>query len=636
MEKFTLSLFLCCALLNAEENIFRNNTNETDPTSSFEHGKENNNLIPAKSDSLESFKEQENKEKAKQLMDLKALQSVYFSKNRKLQDNNFNVLYVAGNTNKIRLRYAMTTTFIFDNDPIIYVSLGDPSGFELTYPTNDHYDLSNMLVIKPLLIGVDTNLTVVGASGTIYTFYLFSTTYTSKFQSYFSVFVSNKRSIGKLNILSKSELEKREQEQLAKTETDNSNKQDKHKLDYRKINYESKEIDDGKFIRIGDEVNHIFIEKAKINRGYLQNPKHKRTWWSLWLYKKPSDDALDIKALDVFDDGKYTYFRYDRDQAFSKFPYTYKVVDGYDNPINSRVVGNYIIAEDVSKKWTLRSGKEYVCVRRDKRKYQKSKDFMRLKRLLEQDEAMKAKRNNIHLIEDTTPQPKNAISVTELLAQIKNQTPSKECRALNEEEVKTLEEVKNIIKAPKPLQKDLKKNAKKHTIKTQYYNSNNKIGEYRLEIAWNRIITPQGVNIILSDAKGADVKGYNGMIGTLHNKYWERYGIPLSLSTLSNGLLIGLTSGLTEAMKNKRGGFNQNYFGDYMMMQMTRQTGISLNNIIAQIMREQIRIKPIITIREGSHIFISPNTDIWFPIPKNNEVLAKFFNEEKEQNNDTK
>ncbi|GAA8980917.1 TrbI/VirB10 family protein [Helicobacter pylori] len=126
------------------------------------------------------------------------------------------------------------------------------------------------------------------------------------------------------------------------------------------------------------------------------------------------------------------------------------------------------------------------------------------------------------------------------------------------------------------------------------------------------------------------------MIGTLHNKYWERYGIPLSLSTLSNGLLIGLTSGLTEAMKNKKGGFNQNYFGDYMMMQMTRQTGISLNDIIAQIMREQIRIKPIITIREGSHIFISPNTDIWFPIPKNNEVLAKFFNEEKEQNNDTK
>ncbi|GAA7112797.1 hypothetical protein Kyoto59B_08760 [Helicobacter pylori] len=39
MKKFTLSLFLYCTLLSAEEDIFRNNTNETDPTSSFEHGK---------------------------------------------------------------------------------------------------------------------------------------------------------------------------------------------------------------------------------------------------------------------------------------------------------------------------------------------------------------------------------------------------------------------------------------------------------------------------------------------------------------------------------------------------------------------------------------------------------------------
>ncbi|GAA9846204.1 hypothetical protein VN0596_13470 [Helicobacter pylori] len=47
-----------------------------------------------------------------------------------------------------------------------------------------------------------------------------------------------------------------------------------------------------------------------------------------------------------------------------------------------------------------------------------------------------------------------------MLAQIKNQTPNEKCRALNEEEVKTLEEVKNIIKAPKPLQKDLKTSSK--------------------------------------------------------------------------------------------------------------------------------------------------------------------------------
>ncbi|GAA7788739.1 hypothetical protein HpMS117_08680 [Helicobacter pylori] len=67
MKKFTLSLFLYCALLSAEEDIFRNNTNETDPTSSFEHGKENNNLIPAKSDSLEASKNKKTKKKPNSL-----------------------------------------------------------------------------------------------------------------------------------------------------------------------------------------------------------------------------------------------------------------------------------------------------------------------------------------------------------------------------------------------------------------------------------------------------------------------------------------------------------------------------------------------------------------------------------------
>lgn len=164
-----------------------------------------------------------------------------------------------------------------------------------------------------------------------------------------------------------------------------------------------------------------------------------------------------------------------------------------------------------------------------------------------------------------------------------------------------------------------------------YYNSNNKIGEYRLEVVWNRILTPQGVNIILSDAKGADVKGYNGLVGTLHNKYWERYGLPLSMSTLSNGLLIGITSTLANNMGRGKYLNTNPYFGDYMLMRLTQQTGQSINNIVQQILREQIRIKPIITIREGSRIFISPNTDIWFPIPKNGEVLAQFFKEEKSQ-----
>lgn len=88
---------------------------------------------------------------------------------------------MVGNINKICLCYVMIIIFIFDNDFIIYVSLGDFSGFEFIYFINDYYDLFNMLVIKFLFIGVDINLIVVGVSGIIYIFYLFSIIYISKF-----------------------------------------------------------------------------------------------------------------------------------------------------------------------------------------------------------------------------------------------------------------------------------------------------------------------------------------------------------------------------------------------------------------------------------------------------------------------
>lgn len=329
---------------------------------------------------LEEFEEEENAQEAQKMQFLNAIQNSFFSKKRNPQANNLNIIYKAGNTPKIRLRYAMTTTFIFDGDTIAYVSLGDSSFFEILAPVKEGYNLSNILIIKPLLIGVDTNLTVLGKSGKIYTFYLFSTHFTNSRNPVLSVFISDNRKIGKIDIIPQ---EVKQAEKLKKlqdleainkkltqensntnTNIENTTNSTKGDDKNKSVDYASKEIDDGKFIRIGDESNHLFIDKSKIKKHYYQSPRKKRMWWSLWLYKKPYKQAEDLKAIDIFDDGKYTYFKYNREKALSKFPYPYKVVDGYDNPINSRVVGNYIIAEDVNSKWTLRLGEEYVCVQK--------------------------------------------------------------------------------------------------------------------------------------------------------------------------------------------------------------------------------------------------------------------------------
>ena len=148
------------------------------------------------------------------------------------------------------------------------------------------------------------------------------------------------------------------------TENETNKKNKKSKFEnYKSIEYDAIEEDDGEFITIGDNINKIHIDKSKIKRGYIQAPKTTRSWKTLWLKKLESPDSVKIQAIDIFNDKDYTYFKFDREDAMSKFPVVFKVVDGYDNPVNVKIVGNYIIAEDLSEKWTLKMGDEYVCVR---------------------------------------------------------------------------------------------------------------------------------------------------------------------------------------------------------------------------------------------------------------------------------
>lgn len=155
------------------------------------------------------------------------------------------------------------------------------------------------------------------------------------------------------------------------------------------------------------------------------------------------------------------------------------------------------------------------------------------------------------------------------------------------------------------------------------YANNNKIGEFRLNVLWTRILTPQGVNIMLTDSYGADLAGAMGIIGDLDAKYWQRYGIPLALSTLSNGLILtmnNVTQKATDSASNA-----------YINAQMMQNFQSDISGIMAAIINEQVKIKPTIRIEKGSRIFITSNKDIFFPIPKNNEVLARFFDEVKQE-----
>ncbi|GAA9042501.1 hypothetical protein HpHA136_09970 [Helicobacter pylori] len=274
------------------------------------------------------------------MQDLNAIQGSFFDKNRSKMSNTLNVDYFQGQTYKIRLRYAMATLLLFSK-PISDFVLGDKVGFDAKIlESNDR-----ILLIKPLQIGVDSNISVIDNEGKVFSFYVFSTTFTSSKHPNLQVFIDDK------NYYSNAFMKPQNKENtLEKAPTNN-----------KPLKEEKEETKEEETITIGDNTNAMKIVKKDIQKGYRALKSSQRKWYCLGICSKKS--KLSLMPEEIFNDKQFTYFKFDKKLALSKFPVIYKVVDGYDNPVNTRIVGDYIIAEDVSAKWTLRLGKDYLCIR---------------------------------------------------------------------------------------------------------------------------------------------------------------------------------------------------------------------------------------------------------------------------------
>ncbi|GAA8680099.1 hypothetical protein oki272_00200 [Helicobacter pylori] len=275
------------------------------------------------------------------MQDLNAIQGSFFDKNRSKMSNTLNVDYFQGQTYKIRLRYAMATLLFFSK-PISDFVLGDKVGFDAKIlESNDR-----ILLIKPLQIGVDSNISVIDNEGKVFSFYVFSTTFTSSKHPNLQVFIEDK------NYYSNAFMKPQNKENTLEKAPTNNNKP---------LKEEKEETKEEETITIGDNTNAMKIVKKDIQKGYKALKSSQRKWYCLGICSKKS--KLSLMPEEIFNDKQFTYFKFDKKLALSKFPVIYKVVDGYDNPVNTRIVGDYIIAEDVSAKWTLRLGKDYLCIR---------------------------------------------------------------------------------------------------------------------------------------------------------------------------------------------------------------------------------------------------------------------------------
>ncbi|RVZ27110.1 conjugal transfer protein, partial [Helicobacter pylori] len=205
---------------------------------------------------------------------------------------------------KIRLRYAMATLLFFSK-PISDFVLGDKVGFDAKIlESNDR-----ILLIKPLQIGVDSNISVIDNEGKIFSFYVFSTTFTSSKHPNLQVFIEDKNYYS--NAFLKPQKENKE-DTLENAPTNNKPLKEKKE--------ETKEKEE-ETITIGDNTNAMKIIKKDIQKGYKALKSSQRKWYCLGICSKKS--KLSLMPKEIFNDKQFTYFKFDKRLALSKFPVIY-------------------------------------------------------------------------------------------------------------------------------------------------------------------------------------------------------------------------------------------------------------------------------------------------------------------------
>ena len=235
---------------------------------------------------------------------LKALQRKFNSKKYTGFENTKKYDFEPDKTRKITTRFAMATTLIFSSQIESFV-IGDNTGFLVSEMPN----LSNALAIKPMLIGIDTSLTVFTKDKKLHTFYLYSTDYKSTQDPNLVIYINDE--------------------------------------DSKKFEEANKEkLKD--FLVIKEGIAELLVKKSEIYDNYKQ--------------KATKENAF-LMAEEVFNDKQYTYFKYNKDRM-PQIPSIFVVVDNQDSPIETRVIGDYIIAETTAKRFTIRIGEAYVCVER--------------------------------------------------------------------------------------------------------------------------------------------------------------------------------------------------------------------------------------------------------------------------------
>lgn len=276
----------------------------------------------------------------------KTLKRVYYLdsfqkrfENSKVTENIHHIQFSPDQIIKILLRENMQTTLVLPKgEEVMSIDLRDKLNFRISPKPAP---LSNVAILYGINPGADTNLTIFGKSGNIYSIYL--RIYATKVKDVapdFLIYVDDP------SVEAAIEAQKANDVALAAAE-ESKGKSEGECLECQQKNSPKEQSKgfDPDYLRSLP----VKVDPAEINLSYVT-----------------SKGDMALQPLKIWDDGYWTYFQMDvrNLDKLSESPVPYIVNSaGFEELVNFRVNGGTLIAETVNAKWTLRSGDSYLCIR---------------------------------------------------------------------------------------------------------------------------------------------------------------------------------------------------------------------------------------------------------------------------------
>jgi type IV secretion system protein VirB10 len=142
------------------------------------------------------------------------------------------------------------------------------------------------------------------------------------------------------------------------------------------------------------------------------------------------------------------------------------------------------------------------------------------------------------------------------------------------------------------------------------YSSNISFGQNRVQVAWQRLIRPDGLSLQLANMNGVDPQGMSGYAGYVDQHWWE-YAKGIGLMALFSIIDGQLQYSMKTA--NSQG-----------VSDIANSVTAGIDQVGTQFTANAMNIQPTITVNQGAKVQVFVNSDIIMP-PANQKSVSKKY-----------